>query len=405
MSARINKTADLKDKRSPVSSRGRLKKPAPPKDRFGYFFTHSIVGQTITTPAGTIQANAAFMEMLGLTPDEMRRLDLRDITHPDDWAETSRIMTEILSGRVPAARFIKRFLHRTGRSIWADVSMALWRDRNGEPLHFFSTVHDITDRVEAEEALMESERRFHLLFDAMEEMVVLHEGVRDAAGRLVDYRILDANRAFEEVSGLPRDSVRNRLASDVYQASPPPYLETYATVLETRRPVHFKTFYAPMSRHFSVSAIVLGQQQFATVTSDITARKRMEDKLREDEAKYRTLFESADDAILLMREGLFVDCNDRSLRMFGCSGKEQFIGRPPWEFSPAVQPDGLDSREKARALIEAAAAGEPQRFSWRHRRLDGEPIEAEVSLNRLVLEGEVYLQAIVRTRPSGSGSL
>jgi PAS domain S-box-containing protein len=132
------------------------------------------------------------------------------------------------------------------------------------------------------------------------------------------------------------------------------------------------------------------------VTTDITERKRMEDKLREDEAKFRTLFETADDAIQLMRGEVFVDCNERSLRMFGCSGKEQFVGRPPWDFSPSVQPDGTDSREKAQRYIAAAMAGDPQRFYWRHRRRDGEPIEAEVSLNSLVLGGEVYLQAIVR---------
>jgi len=350
----------------------------------------------MSSPSGEIQANPAFCDMLGYTAGDLRRLNLRDITHPEDWAETARIMNELLAGRVPSARSVGRFLRKDGKSIWADVSTVLRRDDKGRPLHFFTTIYDITDRIEAEEALMASERRFHVLFEAMKEIVVLHEEVRDAAGRMVDYRIVDCNRAFEEIAGMSRDRVRNRLASDFYGSDPPPYLDRYAEVLERERPAFFEAFSAPMGRHFSVSAFVFSPGRFATVSTDITERKKMENRLREDEAKYRTLFESADDAIQLMRGDVFIDCNERSLRMFGCSGKEEFIGRPPWEFSPPVQPDGRASKDKARDLIAAAKAGAPQRFTWRHCRLDGSPLEAEVSLNSLTLGNEVYLQAIVR---------
>lgn len=131
------------------------------------------------------------------------------------------------------------------------------------------------------------------------------------------------------------------------------------------------------------------------VIRDITEQKQVEQALYESEVLHRTLFETANDAILLMRGDRFIDCNSRALSMYGCI-REEIIGENPQSFSPQVQPDGSRSNEKALEKINLAVTEGPQSFEWEHCRRDGTRFIAEVSLNCMDLDGAALLQAIVR---------
>jgi PAS domain S-box-containing protein len=128
---------------------------------------------------------------------------------------------------------------------------------------------------------------------------------------------------------------------------------------------------------------------------DITESKKTEEAVRKSEFRLRTLFNSADDAIFMMDNKTFTDCNPATLRIFKCT-KDQIVGQTPYRFSPYLQPDGRTSEEAAMEKINAALSGKPQFFEWRHTHYDGTPFEAEVSLNRLDLDNEVFIQAMVR---------
>jgi len=117
--------------------------------------------------------------------------------------------------------------------------------------------------------------------------------------------------------------------------------------------------------------------------------------LQESEKKYRLLFEKANDAIFLMKGKYFIDCNKKTLEIFGYN-KDQILNHTPFQFSPPNQPDGQKSEEKGLKFIQKALAGYPQFFEWVHTRVNGDLFHVEVSLNALSMGNDQYLLAIVR---------
>ncbi|WP_162146707.1 ABC transporter substrate binding protein [Chitinivibrio alkaliphilus] len=141
-------------------------------------------------------------------------------------------------------------------------------------------LHTIDRLRETEGALRKSQQKLSTLFSSMTEMVVLHTLVYDAQGSPVDYRITDSNDAFIANTGIPREKSVGRYASEVYGTTPPPYLQEYAEVVKTKEPHVYTRHYQPLEKHFAISAVPLEQDDFATVTTDITAMKEVEEVIK-----------------------------------------------------------------------------------------------------------------------------
>jgi PAS domain S-box-containing protein len=132
------------------------------------------------------------------------------------------------------------------------------------------------------------------------------------------------------------------------------------------------------------------------ISRDLSARRRAEDALRASEAKFRSLFEASRDAIILLDERGFFDCNQAAVDLFEGSSKAQVVSHHPSDLSPPVQPDGRASSDVAQELIQGAFREGSRFFEWTHRRMDGTDFPAEVLLSRFEFDGRHVLQAVVR---------
>jgi PAS domain S-box-containing protein len=134
--------------------------------------------------------------------------------------------------------------------------------------------------------------------------------------------------------------------------------------------------------------------------SNATLEKRIAERtaeLQKSEIRHRTLFESTADAVLILNKEGFVDCNTAAMRIFGAARREDILARQPSELSPAMQPNGEDSRIAAdRKVMQAQAEGSVE-FEWLHRRFDnGKDFMAQVLLSRMEIDGRKFTQVSIR---------
>ncbi len=126
-----------------------------------------------------------------------------------------------------------------------------------------------------------------------------------------------------------------------------------------------------------------------------TLQQRERD-LADSEAKFRGLYESTGDAMMLINEKGIFDCNPATLELFGYKSKDKILGKRPGELSPDTQPNGVDSLVLADERFVVAFEEGGERFEWLHQCADGTLFPAEVLLNTFVMSGKTMLQAVVR---------
>jgi PAS domain S-box-containing protein len=119
-------------------------------------------------------------------------------------------------------------------------------------------------------------------------------------------------------------------------------------------------------------------------------------ELIESEKKLRAIFEGSNDAIILLTDKSFFDCNRRTLEMFGLDNKHEFITFHPSDFSPAFQPDGQDSFAEMNERIASTIDHGPNCFEWIFRRKNGEDFPVEVLLSSFDHGNKKVIQATVR---------
>ena len=160
----------------------------------------------------------------------------------------------------------------------------------------FGVIHDVTESTRANRALVESENKFKLLFENMNNGFAYHKIVTDEKGKPVDYIFLDVNKKFEMQTGLKKENIVGKRVKEILPKIEDFWIERYGEVALTGKPTTFTDFSQDLDKHFEISAYSPKKNYFAVTFSDVTAKVKSEQAFLQSMSEIKLAKEKAEES-------------------------------------------------------------------------------------------------------------
>jgi len=336
-----------------------------------------------------VYANQAACAHYGMTLEELQQKRIPDWDPDFDMGALELAWQQMKNGQ--PMRFETRHRIASGKLVPVEVT-ANYLIHRGEELSF-GYFYDITERKRAEQELRKSEGHLRTLVQTLPDLVWLKD---------TDGAYLSCNPMFERFFGAKEadiigktdyDFVDQELADFFVEndrkamaAGMPTSNEEWITFADDGHRALLETIKTPMFDDRGALIGILG------IGRDITKRKRSEEELRESEARYRGLVELFPEAIYIHTGGKLVFANSHGARLVGAEHPEDLYGREALDF---VHPDYRDFvTKRIKSAYEQGGSNLPAEEVF--IRLDGTPVQVEVSSNAFNYHGEKALQIVAR---------
>jgi hypothetical protein len=312
------------------------KKLVASEELFRVAFQNALAGVCLVGTDGKfLEINHTLSDMLGYTEEELLQLTFNDITYEEDRTIGATFFAEALAGAARNARFEKRYVHKSGRLIWAQVSTALLDQSSDGKRYFITYIQDITDQKAATASLKKSEERFRTLIEKAPTAIHIS---KDGTVAYANQKFLEMYGfgSLDELYGMPienhwspewRPIIRDRIRlRDQGQPLPSNYEGVGMRSDGSFFPVEVYVAHIELSE---------GPARIGFYF-DISERKEAQEKILESEERYRTLIESAPDAIYtLSTDGTLKSLNTAFEKITGWK-RDEWIGKV---FTKIVHPE------------------------------------------------------------------
>jgi len=245
--------------------------------------------------------NDRFCEIAGWSRDELMGMTMQQITHPDDLARNQPLFERAVREGTPYTHE-KRYIRKDGGIVWVNNSVAVIRRPSGDPFGVLAVALDVTRRREDEEALRKNEETLRLATETAG-MATWEADLETREGEWSPNRFdllgmprrPDNRGTFEEWIARvhPEDRQMARAAAERCFREGVPYTIEYRICRADDNSERWLQSHG--------NRIDYGDSRpsrFVGVSFDITGRKRAEEELRESEARFRTIFEQANDFLI-----------------------------------------------------------------------------------------------------------
>lgn len=263
------------------------------------------------------------------------------IVHPDD---RRYVDTRWQAGLRGEPYDIEHRIVADGRVKWVREKAYLEFGHEGQLRGGFGITQDITARKLAEEALRESEAKYRNLFENMAEEVHFWKLVRDEAGNIETWRLVDANPPTLKSWGRETvEEIRGKTADEIFgPGATEHYMPVVRKIMTEGVPYSFEDYFPNLDKHFRFTSVPFGEY-FITTGADITPIKKAQEALRRSEARWNAAIESfAEGAIIATEDEQVIYWNPAARDMHGFTRPDE--GLEPLEKTPITfqlwTPDG-----------------------------------------------------------------
>lgn len=270
------------------------------QQKYQAIFQLAALGIARVSPEGKwLELNNKICEIVGYSKEELSQLTFQDITHPDDLDLDLSYVQSMLKKEIDHYSMEKRYIKKDGQIVWINLSVTLVLKDDGSPDYFISIIEDITESRKNQEQLVESERRFHAIFDTVRDGIV----VANQASK----QIIEVNPAISKMIGYTQDELVGMTVEDIHPK------ERLTDILEqfdrqargeiaiaADTPVQRKDgsiFYADIS----TASLNLNEQPcLLGLFRDTTEQKEAEQQLANTEVEWVQAMDQFDDAIYII---------------------------------------------------------------------------------------------------------
>jgi PAS domain S-box-containing protein len=297
--------------------------------RFREAIEYSGVGMTLTDIQGNwLQVNQAFADFFGYSKEEILRLTIREISHPEDLEPSWELVRRLVAGELKNFQLEKRYIHKSGRMIWGLLTVSLVKGQNGVATQMVAQVQDITKIKTAEKAMQESEALFRAIAENADELIA----VTDPQGT-----VLYTSPAYEKHLGyqlgeLHGSNILGHLHPEDHELVQRRTKEAIATGDSNNVQVrlrHKNGTWRTVDGHGGIIRNAQGRVEKLVATSRIIDDwLAAQEVLQEREGQLQLILDSTAEAIYgIDRLGNCTFCNDSFLRLLGYHTVDEVLGK------------------------------------------------------------------------------
>jgi hypothetical protein len=369
-----------------------------------------------------LEVNNAAVRQTGYSREELLSMNIiRDLyiagsggISVSDWEEKLR------NGEIVTTVENKR--RKNGSEYWTEV-IVTYIVFKGEAASL-SINHDITERVKGEERLKNSERKYRNLIENIEEGIMSVD---------LNERVIFSNPIAAKIFGLTEKELLGKSIMDFTNHKEFKKITEETLIRSTGVSSKYELI---IKRKDGAKAIIAvtssplydeNKEHIGSfgILQDITERKLTElklknlnaelatqneeyellnnelhvakEKVEKSEKKFRELYEKSGDAVFIIENGKFIDCNEAAVELFKYDNRLSLLNMRPEDLSPEIQANGQSSDEKANEMIKTCIKNGTHRFEWNHMNSNKVIFPVEVLLTNFSSEdGNSMIHAVCR---------